>query len=135
MTAKRFLQPIIDNLNLLQVDGLFINNNYLKFSFSTMVADNLAAHLIGGFQLSFSNGYFCRRCYIKYTDKNLPISTGKADTRTSIDHDKFVERIIRNPYELPLLGITGKSTLEESIGFHPIISLPGDLVHDYIEDV
>ena len=135
MKAKRFLQPIINYLNELQVNGLFINGNRLKFTFSTMVADNLAAHLIGGFQMSFSNGYFCRRCYIKYADRNLSISMTKTDTRTCIDYDKFVEKIIRNPYESPLMGITGKSVLEGLIGFHPIMSLPGDLMHDYIEGI
>ncbi|CAM4816259.1 unnamed protein product [Rotaria magnacalcarata] len=135
MKAKRFLQPIINNLNELQVNGLFINGNHLKFTFSTMVADNLAAHLIGGFQMSFNNGYFCRRCYIKSADRNLPISMTKADTRTCIDYDKFVEKVIRNPYESPLMGINEKSALEGLIGFHPIMSLPGDLMHDYIEGI
>ncbi|CAF1300203.1 unnamed protein product [Rotaria sordida] len=51
----------------------------------------------------------------------------KADTRTSTDHDKLVEKIIRNPYELPLMGITGKSTFEQLIGFHPIMSLPAGI--------
>ncbi|CAF4175427.1 unnamed protein product, partial [Rotaria sordida] len=59
----------------------------------------------------------------------------KADTRTSTDHDKLVEKIIRNPYELPLMGITGKSTFEQLIGFHPIMSLPGDLMHDFIDGI
>ncbi|CAF1638481.1 unnamed protein product [Rotaria sordida] len=135
MKAKRFLQPIIDNLNQLQVNGLFINGVHIKFSFSTMVADNLAAHLIGGLQLNFNSGYFCRRCYIKYADKNLPILMSKADTRTSTDHDKFIEKMIQNPYESPLMGITRKSTFEQLIGFHPIMSLPGDLMHDFIEGI
>lgn len=135
MKAKRFLKPILENLNQLQMNGLIINGNHLKFSFSTMVSDNLAAHLIGGFQLSFSNGYFCRRCYIKYADRNLPILMSQADNRTSIDHDKFVEELIRNPHDSPFMGITGKSTLDELIGFHPVMSLPGDLMHDFIEGV
>ncbi|CAF3902377.1 unnamed protein product [Rotaria sordida] len=59
----------------------------------------------------------------------------KADTRTSTDHDKFIEKMIQNPYESPLMGITRKSTFEQLIGFHPIMSLPGDLMHDFIEGI
>jgi hypothetical protein len=122
-------------LNQLQVKGLLINGYQLKFSFSTLVADNLAAHMIGGFQSNFSTGYFCRRCYIKYADRNLPILLNKAICRTSIDHDDLIEQIIRNPFKSPLMGITGQSPIKDLIGFHPVMSLPADLMHDYIEGV
>lgn len=100
-----------------------------------MVADNLAAHMIGGYQVCFSNGFFCRRCYITYADKNLPISSTKIAARTIIDHDKIVEEILANPAQSPLMGVVGRSPLHNLINFHPTTSLPGDLMHDYIEGV
>ncbi|CAF3297930.1 unnamed protein product [Rotaria sp. Silwood2] len=100
-----------------------------------MVADNLAAHMIGGFQSSFSTGYFCRRCLINYDDRSLPILLNNVNTRTTIDHDMFVTELIRQPDKSPLMGVTGPSILQNLIGFHPIMSLPGDVMHDFIEGV
>lgn len=135
MKARRFFQPIIDNLNQLQVNGLCVNGSNLNFSFSTMVADNLAAHMIGGFQSSFSTGYFCRRCLINYNDRSLPILLNNVNTRTTIDHDMFVKEVIRQPDKSPLMGVTSPSILQDLIGFHPVMSLPGDVMHDFIEGV
>lgn len=133
--ANRFFQPIIDHLNALQVNGLSINNHHLKFTFSTLAADNLAAHMVGGFQTSFSSGNFCRRCYVKYSEKNIPFSISKPNSRTHFDHDQFVEKITRHRYESPLMGITGESLFKNLIGFHPTTSLPGDVMHDFVEGV
>lgn len=119
--AYRFFQPIIDNLNALQINGLSINDYHVKFTFSTMVADNLAANMIGGFQTSFSSGYFCRRCYIKYSEKHLPISVARSNPRTYIDHDKFVQEIVSKSCQPPWMGITGPSLMKTLIGFHPAI--------------
>lgn len=122
-------------MNKLQIEGLCINGTNVKFSFTTLAADNLAAHLIGGFQCCFNNGFFCRRCYITYADKNLPISSTKIAARTMIDHDKIVEQIVNNPAQSPLMGVVRQSPLRHLINFHPTTSLPGDLMHDYIEGV
>jgi hypothetical protein len=122
-------------LNKLQLEGLVINGIHLTFSFSTLVADNLAAHLIGGFQMSFSNGFFCRRCYITYAEKNLPIAFTRMGSRTICDHDDIVQEINNNPTKSPLMGVIGQSPIHNLIGFHPITSLPGDLMHDFIEGV
>lgn len=135
MKAERFFQPIIANLNHLQLHGLLIDDIHLKFSFSTVVADNLAAHFLGGFQSSFNSGYFCRRCYIKYEDKNLPISVLQIKPRTVLDHDTLVQEIIKEPNRSPLMGIVGLSPLNALIGFHPTISLAPDVMHDFLEGV
>ncbi|CAF4075472.1 unnamed protein product [Rotaria magnacalcarata] len=133
--AKSFFQPIIENLNRLQVEGLFVNGQWIKFSFSTMVADNLAAHQIGGFQASFSNDHFCRRCLIGYPKRNLPRSTTKLAARTSIIHDDFVQQISANPNQSPLMGVAGQSPLHDLIGFHSTMSLLADLMHDYLQGI
>ena len=52
-----------------------------------------------------------------------------------IDHDNFVKDIINNPDKSPLMGVVGLSLLHDLIGFHPTISLPGDVMHDFIEGV
>lgn len=55
--------------------------------------------------------------------------------RTSLEHDNCVQRILTDPNEAPLLGIAGQSILHDLIGFHPTMSLPGDIMHDLFEGV
>lgn len=133
--AERFFAPIVENLNKLQLDGISIHGVHLTFSFSTVVADNLASHFIGAFQSCFNGGYFCRRCYITYPEKNLPIPLEKIQTRSMTNHDDLVDKIINDPNRAPLKGVTGPSPLRELIGFHAATSLPRDLMHDYIEGI
>jgi hypothetical protein len=133
--AKRFFEPIIENLNYLQQHGLVINGRSIKFSFSTMVADNLATHQIGGFQSSFSSGYICRRCFIQHSDLRLRMSQTKPDIRTSIYHDALILQINSNLNKSLLMGVVGQSPIYDLDGFHPIMSLPADLMHDYLEGV
>jgi hypothetical protein len=105
----------------------------LKFSFSTLVADNLAAHFMGGYQTTFSTGHFCRRCFITYPDRNLPMSVTKFDVRTTINHDNIVEQINTSPHKSGLMGVVGQSVLQDLDGFHPTMALPADLMHDFLE--
>ena len=133
--AQRFLRPIVENINRLQRQGISINGKHLKFSFSTIVADNLAAHLIGGFQSGFSHSFFCRRCYITQAERTLPIDLIKAGPRTITHDHHLVQRVNADPAKSPLMGVVGHSPMAGLIGFHPIASLPADIMHDFLEGV
>ena len=91
--------------------------------------------MIGGFQACFNTGYFCRRCYIPYDEKNSPIELSEIKRRTKVDHDKLVQEILLNPNKSPLMGVTGQSPLCDLIGFHSTVSLPADIMHDFVEGV
>ncbi len=133
--AENFFRPIIDNLNELQLNGLMINNTHFKFTFSTVVADNLAANWLGGFQSWFTNGYFCRRCHIDYVDRNLLTPLSHFKRRTMFDHDLIVEQILNDPTKSSLMGVVGRSPLHNLIGFHSTTCLPADAMHDFLEGV
>lgn len=133
--ARCFFRPIIDDINRLQMHGLSINGKRVHFSFSTMVADNLAAHMIGGFNCSFSSRFFCRRCCITQEERSLPITSITNGCRTIIQHDRLVQTINTNPRQSPLQGVVGSSPIDGLIGFHPITSLPADVMHDFLEGV
>ena len=93
----------------------------------------MAAHQIGGYQASFSSGYFCRRCYVKFADRALPLSLSETVFRTSLDHDHRVQQIADDPQNRLSFGIIGPSVFEQLEGFHPTTSLPGDCMHDFLE--
>lgn len=100
-----------------------------------MVADNLAAHRIEGFQSSFSSGYICRRCFIQHSDLHIAASQNKSDIRTSVHHDKIILQIQSNLNKFSIMEVVGQSPIYDLDGFHPIMSLPADLMHDYLEGV
>lgn len=126
---------MIDDINRLQTHGLTVHGTSIKFSFSTLVADNLASHLIGGFQANFNGNFFCRRCFITQSEKSLPMDSVKVAVRTINNHDDLVRKISTDPLAAPIMGIIGLSPFDRLIGFHPIVSLPADVMHDCIEGV
>ncbi|CAF1422661.1 unnamed protein product [Adineta steineri] len=133
LKAKTFFQPIIDNLNKLQLNGLMINHTHFKFTFSTVVADNLAANWLGGVQTCFNHNYFFRRCYINYADKSSLTPLSDIQSRTIFDHDSIVQQILNDPNESPIMGVVGESPLHNLISFHSTTSLPADCMHDFLE--
>jgi hypothetical protein len=50
-----------------------------------------------------------------------------------VDHDNLVEKIINDSSKTSLMGVVGPSPLQNLIGFHATVSLPGDVMHDFIE--
>ena len=99
--SKRFFKPIVNDINVLQEQGLTINGIHVSFSFSNMSADNLAAHQIGGFQTSFSSNYFCRRCHLSYADRTLSYSSSNTTWRTTVGHDNILQQILIDPVNRP----------------------------------
>ncbi|CAF1154276.1 unnamed protein product [Adineta ricciae] len=63
------------------------------------------------------------------------ILKSEIQTRTMIDHDDLVQKIVSDPNRTPLRGVSGPSPLQDLIGFHATTSLPRDAMHDFIEGV
>jgi len=58
------LQHVINELKILEKDGLYIENGkkHVHFAFSFVIGDNLGIHSILGLNESFSSNYYCRFC-------------------------------------------------------------------------
>ncbi|CAF3332373.1 unnamed protein product [Rotaria sp. Silwood2] len=132
---RKFYEPIVKDLNDLQCNGLMINkfNTQSIFSFSTIAADNLAAHELAGFQQSFSSGYFCRRCLVTYENRLLPLTDVHFIQRTPIQHDKYLNSLEDGLQVKSKFGVVGPSPLNDLQNFDPTTSFPGDVMHDYFE--
>ncbi|CAF1568274.1 unnamed protein product [Rotaria sordida] len=50
-------------------------------------------------------------------------------------HDNIVQQIINSNNNVVLRGVVDASPLADLIGFHAVISLPNDLMHDFNEGV
>ncbi|CAF3338490.1 unnamed protein product [Rotaria sp. Silwood2] len=134
---RKFYDPIVNDLNDLQSTGLILNtfNSQLHFTFTTIAADNLAAHEIAGMQQTFSSGYFCRRCLVTYENRLIPLTDIHFIQRTHPQHTKCLQLLEKNPHIKSMYGVIGPSPLDNLINFDTTASLPGDVMHDYFEGV
>ncbi|CAF1322994.1 unnamed protein product [Adineta steineri] len=134
---KKCFDPIVEDLNALQTNGIFIPTlqTHLNFAFTVVTGDHLASNDIGGFQKFFNTGEFCRHCHINYDQKLVPLNEITHRRRTQDLHNNFVKQVINLNNAVTLHGVVGTSPLVNLIGFHAVTSLPNDPMHDFNEGV
>ena len=133
LNRSKLFDQIVDDLNALQKNGVYISSFdvRLNFAFTVVTGDNLSSNDIGGFQKSFSNGQFCRHCHVNYEQRFVPLSEISYPYRTRAQHNNLLQQIINLNDDVILQGVTDASPLSKLIGFHPVISLPNDPMHDF----
>ncbi|CAF4608406.1 unnamed protein product, partial [Rotaria magnacalcarata] len=89
--------PIWNNCALDDKVNLYSVQHQIYFTFTTMAADNLAAHEVGGFQQSFSSGYICRRCLITYENRLIPLTDVHFVRRAANQHQRVLQSLENNP--------------------------------------
>ncbi|CAF1035257.1 unnamed protein product [Rotaria sordida] len=134
---KSLTNPIVEDLNVLQTTGVFIPTlgDYLNFAFTVLAGNHLASNDIGGFQKNFNTGEFCRHCHVNYDQKLVPLNQISHPCRMRDQHDNIVQQIINSNNNIVLRGVVDASPLANLIGFHAVIFLPNDLMHDFNEGV
>ncbi|CAF3969959.1 unnamed protein product [Rotaria sp. Silwood1] len=132
---KKFYAPIVNDLNELQSTGLRINtcNSQIYFTFTTIAADNLAAHEVAGFQETFSSGHFCRRCLISYENRLVSLADIDFIPRVNVKHQYYLQLKSKHLRRKSIFGVVGPSPFDEVINFDPTKFFPGDLMHDFFE--
>ncbi|CAF5096171.1 unnamed protein product [Rotaria sp. Silwood1] len=130
-----YFEAMINDLNELQTQRLTLSTGTgrLHFAFNLLAADNLAANDLGGFQKNFNNGYFCRMCNISYTYKSIPLTDISFLLRSEKSYESYLNQVLQSKNSI--FGITRHSDFSNLIAFHPIRSLPFDIMHDFSEGV
>ena len=96
-----------------------------------VIADNLAAHSLGGFFCNFSTVQkFCHFCNIRRDQLNQWKLISKITLRKE---NANIASIEEDPHNSPLYGLTESSILNELHYYHVTNGLPYDLVHDLFE--
>lgn len=88
------LEPLLKDLGSLEEDGLYIPSlgRRVKGTVSSVIADNLGAHSIGGFVESFSSSYICRWCLGERAKfQECEVRTGTFPPRTKEGHTVHVQ--------------------------------------------
>lgn len=132
------LKPLLDDLTILEQQGLFIAKlgKTLKGFVHCVVADNLGAHSIAGFLEKFSGKYVCRFCTAENVDiQTKEVNSGAFCVRTEdihVSHLKAIEeKTLVNHF-----GVKRKCVLSEHLSYFNVTqSFPPDIAHDLFEGI
>ena len=140
----KVLQPFVEELKVLYCDGINVCVNGQEVTFYggllAFLADNLAAHSIGGFKESMSFALrICRTCMITpgLMQDNRYFVESNCVLRTPETHFEQCSKL-NGPlcgHYSTTYGINRLSILEEVPGFSVVTSLLHDIMHDLYEGV
>ncbi|CAC5371105.1 unnamed protein product [Mytilus coruscus] len=136
---KSILQPLIQDLKKLETEGIDIvkEDDVHKFygSISVVVADNLAAHALGGFQESFNCLRNCRFCFVTKNDMHQIKECNGFRMRSVEMHNSQLQNVQQDESLSSVYGVKSNSVLNELEYYHIISGMPSDLAHDLFEGV
>lgn len=133
------LRPLIQDLKVLEQDGIEVEVNKVKHSFrgtvSFVSADNLAAHSLGGFNESFNSLRISRFCMVTKAEKNHCVNAETCDMRTIQTYNAHISMVTQDPEMKSVYGVKMDSPLNQLSYFHVIQGLPSDIAHDLFEGI
>ena len=133
------LKPLINDLITLSNEGVTVNRLDGTFNFKgalcVVVADNLAAHAIGGFFESFSSTHPCRFCVIRKDKMQDDFVCCSSILRTAETYSNQLSLIAQDKSFQSVYGIKKNSCLNILPYYHVISGLPSDAMHDLLEGV
>jgi hypothetical protein len=130
---SQVMQPLIDDLKVLQQRGLDVNRKTFHGFMATFSADNLASHQIGGFREYFSSGNICRFCTVLHKDIKNHVNESNCVVRTATLHSNHVACVTKDPTLANVCGVKSVSVLHNVPYFDVTCGLPPDVMHDVLE--
>lgn len=136
---ENVLAPLINDLQTFATDGVNIIRSDGTFTFRgsllLVVADNLAAHSIGGYLESFSTVHPCRFCLISRDKLCSTFTCERSCHRTPESYDRHVQRVLIDKSFQTVYGLKSSSCLNCIPYFHVTQAMPSDVLHDLLEGV
>ena len=137
-----FLLPFVEDLKVLYCNGITVSvggiERVLHGSLLAFLADNLAAHFVGGFKQSMSFALrICRGCMITREQSQECFQESCCLLRTAQTHFEQCSLLVgplADHYSTSY-GINRLSLLEEVPEFSVTKGLPHDIMHDLFEGV
>lgn len=125
------LKPIIDELHSLN-EGVLVQDGdssaLLQARIEHIVGDNLAANQLLGMICSFSNGHFCRFCYISGAESKTATSARGQLVRSAVSHKLDIEMLRQNPEYYKSSGVKEACALNQLEYFSPFDSTVPDIM-------
>ena len=136
------LDPLITELKELESEGFVANvhgDTHFTAHVAVLIGDNLGVHSLAGFSQCFSGGaMICRHCHATANEIRTKTKLAEFDLRTKEDYDSKVKLLLEEGFDQSLsrsYGIRGTCPFISLTGFHPMTSIPPDVMHDLLEGV
>ena len=128
------LQPLVDDMNDLEKDGLHITTDIfegtVKVGIAQVTGDNLGVNGILGFVESFISHYFCRNCKMHIAEMRRALIAIYQLNRT---HANYCEDLEAN--DPTSTGVKVPCLLNNLEHFHVTTNYVPDVMHDLLEGV
>ncbi|CAF4609154.1 unnamed protein product [Rotaria socialis] len=92
-------------------------------------------HELDGFICAFNSDHCCRYCLTHHRDVKNIYKESQTLIRTAASHDLQVKQVQNVHADKSMYGISEISVLSNLPSFHPITSLPPDIMHDILEGI
>ena len=128
----KVLEPLLKEIEEFENIPLICGGIHFYPRLAFICADNLTAHCLGGFQCSFSSGYICRYCTIRYGPHRHCFDPDDFDHRT---RESYVKHLGEPEDNVMLRCGVGKQCcfLGKDFYFDPTTMFPLDVMHDMLE--
>lgn len=135
----KVLMPMLEDLKELERVGVEIQgvSRKVRGRLCFVSGDNLASHLLGGFQESFGPTVLrpCRYCMCTNQEFKVQFDVSRLQARTPALYRYHVSRLTEDPQAPSLFGVKRDSILNSLQFFHVTEGLPPDPMHDLLEGV
>jgi len=136
---KAVMQPLLHDLNSLQLDGITVSVNgckrLVKGKLIAVSADNLTAHALGGFQQFFHSGRICRHCMIHHADIASHLSSSSVVRRNADSYAYHLAAVSENTSNVKVYGVSRACVFSILPDFDLFTAFPPDIMHDVLEGV
>lgn len=133
------LKPLVNDFVTLSESGITVDRTDGQFTFRgglcAVVADNLAAHSIGGFFESFTSLHPCRFCLIRKDKMHSEFLCDASKLRSAESYDSHLKLVAQDQSFQSVYGLRQNSCLNSVPFFHVVCGLPSDVLHDQLEGV
>ena len=100
---------------------------------TSISADNLSAHSLGGFQRHFNAGRICRYCMCNWDEMGKSFTESGFTIRNKAVHEYHLDALSVNEDNGPVYGVLHRCPLLDVSGFDLTTALVPDIMHDLIE--
>ena len=135
----QILKPLLTDILQLEAEGVKVGGRLFQVRLAVLTGDNLGVHAIAGFAQNFSGGpMMCRHCHgtpdeirTKTRESDFQLRSRESyETRIRLlEEEDFSESMCKT------LGIKRSCPFSGLVSFHPMESLPPDVMHDVLEGV
>ncbi|XP_043198429.1 uncharacterized protein LOC122368505 [Amphibalanus amphitrite] len=136
---EQILKPLLEEVRVLEAEGIVLNGKHFRVRLSVVLGDNLGIHTIAGFSANFAGGpMMCRFCHGTKEEIRTKTHEREFRLRTREDYDASIRVLEEENFEESMckaLGIKAACPFSGMASFHAAESFPPDLMHDVLEGV